>query len=138
MNMFDSSSIKIEGYTADELLSLADAQIERLILSTEPIAFRIGSAEILGQFRITDATLVVELAHIDGGGEGVLPTLWLLAERYGLRRQLKRIEWIVHAVHCAAPNLKLRRVLDRKGFTVEIVSSGVEAYHYIQNISQAL
>jgi hypothetical protein len=30
-------------------------------------------------------------------------------------RALLGVEWIVHAVSCAKPNLKLRRVLERRG-----------------------
>ena len=71
--------ITIEGYTPDEVLALPDDELEALIMTGEPLAFRAGSAEILGEFRIIDACLRVELAHIEGGGEGVLPTLWITA-----------------------------------------------------------
>jgi hypothetical protein len=135
VNNSNGRSIKIEGYTADELIKLGDEQIENFALCNDPIAFRIGSAEVLGQFRIADETLVIELAQIDGGGEGVLPTLWSLVERYGSRRRLKKIEWIAHALNCAVPNLKLRRLLERKGFVIETVAGGVAAYHYVQNLS---
>ena len=63
-------------------------------------------------------TLILELAHVDGGGEGALPTLAALASRYALRENLEYIEWRVHAVHCAEPNLKLRRVLERKSLSI--------------------
>lgn len=131
-----NSSIRIEGYSPEELISLPEEQIDNFILCDQPIAFRIGTAEILAQLRVNDETLIIELAHIDGGGEGVLPTLWSLAEQYGSKKQLKRIEWIVHAVHCAAPNLKLRRLLERRGFVVERVADGVDPYHYIQSLRQ--
>ena len=39
-----------------------------------------GTAEILGEFKVKGESLIVELAQIDGGGEGVLPTLSLLAQ----------------------------------------------------------
>lgn len=67
---------------------------------------------MLGQFQVKEARLVVELAQIDGGGEGILQTLWHLSEHYARSRGLDSVEWIVHAVHCARPNLKLRRVLE--------------------------
>lgn len=60
----------------------------------------------------------MELAHVDGGGEGALPALASLANRYAQREGLQFLEWRVHAVHCAKPNLKLRRVLERRGFVV--------------------
>jgi hypothetical protein len=63
--------IQIEGLTPEEIESLPDDQMDGLVFCDEPLAFRMGSAEILGQFSIRDDLLVVELAHIDGGGESV-------------------------------------------------------------------
>lgn len=134
--MSENKQITIEGYTADELLSLPEEQVDAFVLCNEPVAFRIGSAEILGQFKINDDSLVVELAHIDGGGEGVLPTIWSLAERYASKKQLRKVEWIVHAAHCAKPNLRLRRILELKGFKVKKTGSNGEAYHYVHDVSQ--
>jgi hypothetical protein len=79
--MSKNKQITIEGYTTEELLHLPEEQIDAFLLCNEPVAFRVGSAEILGQFKVNNDSLVVELAHIDGGGEGVLPTIWSLAER---------------------------------------------------------
>src|SRR5262245_39147684 len=102
--------ILIEGYTPEELLSLPDEQIEAFVFAGRPLVFKAGSAEILGEFRLRSDRLTVELAQIEGGGEGVLPTLAALAERYALRRGFNHVEWVVHAVDCAKPNLKLRSV----------------------------
>lgn len=118
----------LEGYTPDELLALPDATIDEIALSDETLVFRVGSAEILGRFGIEGDTLVIELGHIDGGGEGALPTLSAVARRYARRRGLDAIEWRVHAVHCARPNLKLRRVLVRRGFTVRAIASVGDCY----------
>jgi hypothetical protein len=111
---------KIEGYTADELLALPDADFEALILCARPLTFRVGTAEILGQFLIRNDRLVIELAHIDGGGEGVLPLLGSIAERYARARGLRSVEWIVHALTCARPNTRLRALLERRGFVHEM------------------
>lgn len=132
--MPDHKEITIEGYTADELLGLTELEVEQIAFTNEPIAFSVGSAEILGQFNVRADTLVVELAHIDGGGEGVLATIWSLAERFAKRMRLRRVEWIVDAVHCAEPNLKLRRVLELKGFKIERLGGAGEAYHYVQDL----
>jgi hypothetical protein len=78
---------------------------------------------------VTRTSLIVELAHVDGGGEGVLPTLAALAQRYGRRRGVSQIEWFVYATHCANPNLKLRRVLERRGFVVRDVAGKGECYY---------
>ena len=127
--------IDIEGYTANEILNLPHEQLDAFVLSGRPIVFRAGSAEILGEFKIKGESLIVELAKIDGGGEGVLPTLTSLAQRYAKKRGLKKVEWIVHALNCAEPNLKLRRVMERRGFQVVYVEGVGKAYYQIQEIA---
>jgi len=79
--------------------------------------------------------LTVELAHVDGGGEGVLPTLTALLTRYARRHDCSQIQWLVHAVHCARPNLELRRVLERRGFEVERTPEQVEVYRLVEPVS---
>jgi hypothetical protein len=78
--------IDIEGYTPDEILDLPDEQLDALVLSGEPLVFRVGSSEILGEFKIKSESLIIELAQIDGGGEGVLPTLTSLTHRCAKQR----------------------------------------------------
>lgn len=108
--------VRIEGYTLDELLSLPLEEIDGYLVCGRPVVLRVGSAEILGQFRVEGESFVVEIAHIDGGGEGVLPALWRGLGGHARRKGLQRIEWIVHAAACARPNLKLRRVLEKRGY----------------------
>jgi len=48
---------------------------------------------------------------------------------------LSAIEWIVHAVSCAKPNLQLRRVLEGRGFVVKQVEGVGEAYYYLDTLS---
>lgn len=122
------TQLLLEGYTADEVLALSNAELRAIVLCDEPLVFRVGTASILGKFKLTDDTLFVELGHIDGGGEGALPTLASLADRYAKREGLAFIEWRVHAVHCAKPNLKLRRVLERRGFVIREVTGVGECY----------
>ncbi len=52
----------------------------------------------------------------------------LLSELYARRHDLRSVDWIVHALTCAKPNLKLRRVLVRKGFVIRKVRGDTEAY----------
>lgn len=128
--------VNIEGYSPDEILELPDEQLDAFVLSGGPLVFRAGTAEVLGEFKVKDDRLIVELAQIDGGGEGVLPTLTSLAQRYARRRGLKKVEWIVHAINCAKPNLKLRRVMERRGFQIVDVEGVGEAYYQIINVSE--
>ena len=104
--------VLFEGLSEQEILGLPHEHIEKLILIGEPLVFRAGSAELLGSFKITSNRLVIELAQIERGGEGVLISLASLAKRYAMLQKLSGVEWIIHAVTCAKPNLKLRRVLE--------------------------
>jgi hypothetical protein len=123
-------TITIEGLSPDEFLASLTAETEDLVFSGAPIVFQVGSARILGQFAVTSTSLVVELAQIDGGGEGVLPALGALLRRYGRSRGISQVEWFVYATHCAQPNLKLRRVLARRGFVVRDVPGKGECYYH--------
>lgn len=118
----------IEGYTADEILALSNEDLHAIVLRNEAIVFQVGSASLLGQFSVADDALIIELGHIDVGGEGALPSLASLAARYAKREGLAYIEWSVHAVNCAKPNLKLRRVLVRRGFVVRDLPGVGECY----------
>jgi hypothetical protein len=128
--------ILFEGFRSDEILRLPSETLRQLVLLNEPIVFRVGSATILGRFAVTPGNLVVELAQIEGGGEGVLPSLAALARRYAELSGLSTVEWIVHAVSCANPNLKLRRVLGRRGFRVEQVGDAGLAYHLVESVNR--
>jgi hypothetical protein len=120
--------VLVEGYTIDEVLALPNEDLEAIVLRDEPMVFKAGSASMLGRFKVQDGTLFIELAHIDGGGEGALPSVASLASRYAKREGLPFIEWRVHAVHCAKPNMKLRRVLEKRGFTIREVEGVGECY----------
>ena len=102
-----------------------------LVLTGRPIIFRAGSASGLDEFRRDEGRLIIELAQVDGGGEGVLVSLGSLAKRFARLHGIDAVEWIVHAVTCAKPNLKLRRVLDRRGFVVRTVEGIEEAYYFL-------
>lgn len=127
--------ILFEGYTPEALLQLPDEQFAAFVFTDEALLFRVGSAIILGRIRVSDRRLIVELAHIDGGGEGVLPALWRHTERYARQHGLAEVEWVVHALTCAEPNRKLLQVLERRGFVVEEVPGFGLAYHYRHTLS---
>ena len=128
--------ILIEGLTVDEMLALPDEHVAALV-AVGPVVFSAGSAEILGQIRLRPGSLMIELAQIDGGGEGVLPVLRRLAELYAQQRELDAVEWVVHAINCARPNLKLRRLLEKRGFEVRDVEGIGPAYYFRHQINEA-
>lgn len=120
--------IQIEGYTPEEILALPKEWLDAYALNGEPFVFTAGTANILAKFHATADTLILEIGHIDGGGDGALPAVASLASRYAKREHLKFIEWRVHAVNCARPNLKLRQMLERKGFIVRALPDTGECY----------
>jgi hypothetical protein len=134
----ERKEILFDGFTSEEILNLPSEQIEDLILNGRPQVFRIGSATVLGEFRLAQDKLIIELAQIDSGGEGILAALGSLVHRYARLHQIHSVEWFVHAVNCAKPNLKLRRVLDRRGFEVREVPGIGEAYHLVDNLPGGL
>jgi hypothetical protein len=126
--MVTASEIRIEGLAPRELLRMPPEDLDALILERPSAVFSVGTASVLGTFRVRQDRFVVELGHIDGGGEGVLRLMKLLAHAYARQRGLREIEWLIHAVHCPRPNLKLRRVLERRGFRVETLGGVGEVY----------
>ena len=127
--MSSLKDLRFEGYTAEEILALPREEFDAYVFCGEPLVVDVGTSNVLGEFSLDDDTLVLELAQIDGGGEGVLLGLSLLANRVAETHGLSHIEWRVHAVHCAKPNLKLRRVLDRRGFEIRVLEGTGEVYH---------
>lgn len=50
--------IDIEGYMPEEILNLPEGQLEAFAVSGEPLVFRAGSAEVLGEFKIRGESLL--------------------------------------------------------------------------------
>lgn len=84
--------VLFEGLRGEDVLNPPKAEVEQLILLGEPIIFRIGTATLLGSFKVDSEKLVIELAQIEAGGEGVLVSLSSLATRYAKLRELSGIE----------------------------------------------
>ena len=122
--------VQIDGLTSSDWLALSDAELDALVF-VGPVLFQAGTAEVLGEFRRSPAALTIVLAHIDGGGEGVLLGLWLLARQFARARGIPEIRWVVHAVTCAEPNRKLQRVLDKRGFQISTTEAHGTAYQLV-------
>ncbi|MCB9699897.1 MAG: hypothetical protein H6738_24125 [Alphaproteobacteria bacterium] len=94
-----------------------------------------GTAQVLGQFHVSGDVLVVELAHVDGGGEGILLAIWSLASRLAAEWGLAEVEWLVHAVWCAHPNGRLRELMVRRGFVVVEHPEVGPVYHLRRSVT---
>jgi hypothetical protein len=99
-----------------------------------PIVFREGSTEILGQVRMTKGSLVLELAQIDGGDEGILPTIWGVAEEAAKKKGLGTVEWIIHAMNCGESNPNLCEILDTMGLVAEDIPCSGKVYRLITDV----
>ena len=108
--------MEIEGLSLDALRALPPGDLDELLAFGRPIAFRMGTATILAEFNKVNRDLAVNLAHIDGGGEGVLVSLWKIVTSYARERDYEGICWNVHALTCANPNPRLQRFLRARGF----------------------
>lgn len=121
--------VDFEGYSVDEILTMDPGQLDAFVFVGESLIIKSGTAEILGEFRKTDSMLTVELAHIDGGGEGVLPALSALILRYAKIHGFSSVEWIIHAVNCGNPNPKLKRVLEKRNFVIKDIERLGSAFY---------
>ena len=122
-------SLNIEGESLKDILAWPEHYFDELVLIDDPIVLNIGTAEVLGQFAIKDGELLVELAQIDGGGEGVLPAISRIAKRVAQIKSIQTIDCIVHAINCAEPNLKLRAHLVKTGFEIKNIPGKGDAYY---------
>jgi hypothetical protein len=124
-----SREVLIEGFRPSELPEALGPALEAEVVSGRPLVARVGTADVLLSLAIEGDVLRAELAHVDGGGEGVLPALFPVVVRLAQRRGAAEIEWLVFATNCARPNPRLRPILERRGFAVrEIPGRGV-CYH---------
>jgi hypothetical protein len=129
--------ITIEGYLTPEWAAMADEVVDDAILTGEPIVFRTGTAEVLAQARVNASQLAVEVAHVDGGGEGVMLALRQVAKSIARRRGLAAVEWLVYAAHCAVPNPNLQAVLEKSGFKLVNIEGKGEVYWMVDRVGPA-
>lgn len=108
--------MEIEGVSLEALRALPPDELDVLMAFGRPITFRMGSATLLAEFNREDGDLLVNLAYIDGGGEGVLVSLWKVVVGYARDRGYRGIRWNVHALTCANPNPRLQHFLRARGF----------------------
>ena len=120
--------VRIEGYALDDILQFPVEELLEYVEASTPIIVAVGSAEVLCEFRMQAGTLVAVLAHIDGGGDGVLRAAHRLLADTAYRMGCTDLKLIATAVNCAEPNLKLRRLLERLNFVVETIDEYGEAY----------
>ena len=111
----------IEGYLPSELPEALGPELEAEVTNGRPLVARVGTAEVLISLVLDGGVLRAELAHVDGGGEGVLPALISVILRFARRQSAAEIEWLVFATNCARPNPRLRPILEGRGFVVREV-----------------
>ena len=130
-----SDPIRIEGYMLEDILAFPVEEVIAYVEARVPVIVSVGSSEVLCEFHVRGETLVVVLAHIDGGGEGVLRATHRLLANTARGIGCSKLRIIATAVHCADPNPKLRRLLERLSFAVEATDNYGEAYVLVETIS---
>jgi hypothetical protein len=129
-------SILIDGMSEEELLELVkEKEYQEIIFMDEPIIFKAGTSEILGQFNKDATSMEIILSQIEGGGEGVLLKITNLFREFAKSQAIQEIDWIIHAADCPKPNPKLKRVLELKGFKMETHERDGLVYRKIERIS---
>ncbi|HYF03232.1 MAG TPA: hypothetical protein VEC36_07640 [Patescibacteria group bacterium] len=131
-----ANEILIEGNNANQLLEMLDEpSFKNEIISGKPIVFKIGNAQILAQFEENDNSAVIDLVHIDGGGEGVLLAFINLAKSYCRTNNIHKTYWYIHARNCANPNQKLQRILELKNFKKRFIQGRGDVFFKEEIIS---
>jgi hypothetical protein len=119
-----------------ELPEALGPELEAEVVNGRPLVARVGTAQVLISLALDDRLLRAELAHVDGGGEGVLATLISVIVRFARQRGATEIEWLVFATNCARPNPRLRPILEGRGFTVrEVPDRGFCYYRRDKTVS---
>ena len=124
-------TIEVEGFTPEELLALPADAISSFVFTDEPVTFRVGTCRDPWSLSYHRQPPCCGVSARRRRRRRVLVTIAALCTRYAHKRELAEIEWIVHAVHCARPNLALRRVPDNRGFQVRHISGIGPAYHRV-------
>src|SRR5688572_4277455 len=101
----------VEGLRLEDWRALSIEQQNALVPLGRAITFRIGSATVLAEANECSGVLIVNLAQVDGGGEGVLLQLWKLIATWALARGCTAVRWNVFAATCADPNPRLQEFL---------------------------
>jgi hypothetical protein len=108
--------VEIDGLSLREWRGLSREEQDELVPLDRPLVFHIGSATVLAEFTERAGGLVVNLAQIDGGGEGVLLRLWKLIVASARDRDRTFVQWNVFAATCADPNPRLLAFLHANAF----------------------
>jgi hypothetical protein len=127
--MAAKTGLLIEGFRPDELPAALGPELQRELLRGRPLVARAGTSDVLMSLELRDGVLRAELAHVDGGGEGILPALFSIIVRLGRLHDAREVEWLVFATNCARPNPRLRPVLERRGFVVREISGRGFCYY---------
>ncbi len=124
----------VASYAVDELQAMSQRDLDALLGSGRPIDIRFATGRLRGRFGVADGTLRVEVSEIDGGGDAMLMTFSTGCRNLARQRGIGKIEWLVHAAACAAPNRRLQQVLPARGFTLQDVQGVGQAYRRLENI----
>jgi hypothetical protein len=118
----------VKSLSMDELTSMPRAELEALVRAGAPIDVRFGADRLRVLFGVVDGAVRIEVMEVVAAGDGVLMNFASGCRNLARQSRATRIDWIVHASACAAPNERLQGTLTSRGFALQDVPGIGQAY----------
>lgn len=118
----------VSSFSMDELSSLPKADLDALVRQGSPIDVRFGDDRVRVRFTMVDGAVRVEVSEIVASSDAVLMNFASGCRNLARQSRVPRIDWIVHAVACAAANERLQGALTSRGFVLQNVPGVGQAY----------
>lgn len=124
----------VESFSMDQLTSLSKADLDALVTEGAPVDIRFGGDRLRVRFTVVDGAARIEVLEAATSTDGVLMNFANGCRSLAKRSRVPRIDWLVHAAVCAAPNERLQGVLTGRGFVLENVAGVGQAYRRTEQI----
>ena len=118
----------VKNLSMNELTSMPRSELEALVREGTPIDIRSGTDRLRVRFRIVDSAVRIEVLEVVAANDGVLTSFASGCRNLARQSRVRRIDWIVHAAACAAPNERLQGALTSRGFVLQNVPEIGQAY----------
>lgn len=118
----------VKSFSMDELTSMPRGELDALVREGAPVDVRLGADRLRVRFTIVDGAVRIEVAEIVAASDGALMTFASGCRNLARQSRVPKIDWIVHAAACAAPNERLQGALTSRGFVLQNVPGIGQAY----------
>lgn len=118
----------VKSLSMNDLTSMSRVELEALVRAGAPIDVLFGADRLRVRFKVVDGAVRIEVMEVVAAGDGVLMNFATGCRTLARQSRATRIDWIVHAAACAAPNERLQGVLTSRGFALQDVPEIGQAY----------